>query len=387
MSERTDRLLGVDAARGLALLGMTAVHVLPAEAADGGTSTPHLLAAGRSAALFAVLAGVGIALATGGARPVAGERRVRWSLGLVVRAVLVAGVGLLLGELDSGVAVILAYYGLLFLAAVPVLASSPRVLLAAAVAVAVAVPALSQLVRPGLGRPLRDNPTVETLLEQPLRLLETLTVTGYYPVLAWTAYLLAGLAVGRLALGDRRVAVRLLGGGAVLAIAAGAVSAVLLGPLGGTDRIAEVEGLSAAAAAEAVGEARFGTVPTTTWWWLASDAPHSTTPLDLLHTTGTALAALGAALLAVSLLHGRWRVLLAPLAAAGSVPLTLYAAHVALLSVVDAEDETRFWLLQVAAGLALATAWRRTGRRGPLEAVVAAATRPVVGGRSRSRPH
>jgi len=384
--ERAARLVGVDAARGVALLGMTAVHVLPAESPDGGTGAAHLVAAGRSAALFAVLAGVGVALGTGGPRPVSGERRVRWALGLVLRAALVAALGLLLGELDSGVAVILPYYGLLFLAAIPVLRAPPARLLAAAAVVAVGVPVLSQLVRPHLDRPLRRNPTVDSLLEQPLQLLETLTVTGYYPVLSWTAYLLAGLAVGRLALGDRRVAVRLLVGGAVVAAAASAVSALLLGPLGGTGRIAEADGLPAAEAADAVAEGRFGTVPTTTWWWLAADAPHSTTPFDLLHTTGTAIAVLGAALLVGTSLRGRARLVLTPLAAAGAMPLTLYSAHVVLLAAVDPDDDLGFWLLQVVIGLTAATAWRSTGRRGPLEAVVAAATRPVVGARGTIRP-
>ena len=42
-----------------------------------------------------------------------------------------------------------------------------------------------------------------------------------------------------------------------------------------------------------VDAARFGNVPLTTPWWLATDAAHTTTPFDLLHTTGTALLALG----------------------------------------------------------------------------------------------
>ena len=57
------RVVGVDAARGLALLGMVSVHVLPATDGDGGESLAYAVASGRSAALFAVLAGVGLALA------------------------------------------------------------------------------------------------------------------------------------------------------------------------------------------------------------------------------------------------------------------------------------------------------------------------------------
>ena len=57
------RLQAVDAARGVALIGMMAVHVLPGTDADGGVSLTHELARGRASAAFAVLAGVAIALA------------------------------------------------------------------------------------------------------------------------------------------------------------------------------------------------------------------------------------------------------------------------------------------------------------------------------------
>jgi uncharacterized membrane protein len=57
------RLRGIDAARGLALLGMLAVHLLPSRDDDGAISLSYRLASGRAAATFAVLAGVGLALA------------------------------------------------------------------------------------------------------------------------------------------------------------------------------------------------------------------------------------------------------------------------------------------------------------------------------------
>jgi uncharacterized membrane protein YeiB len=119
-------------------------------------------------------------------------------------------------------------------------------------------------------------------------------------------------------------------------------------------------------------------VPTTTWWWLATDAPHSTTPLDLVHTTGTALLVLGALLLAAGALRGRTGLLLEPLAAAGAMPLTLYSLHVVVLAVVDGGDPLRFWAVQAVVALVVATAWRRLVGRGPLEALLAALTRRVT---------
>ena len=72
---RADRLVGVDVARCLALLGMVATHVLLGQEPDGSLTDSQWLAGGRAAALFAVLAGVSIALMTGRRTPVRGRER------------------------------------------------------------------------------------------------------------------------------------------------------------------------------------------------------------------------------------------------------------------------------------------------------------------------
>lgn len=102
---RQGRLVGLDVARCLALLGMVATHVLDARAPDGELATAQWLAGGRASALFAVLAGVSLALMT--RKPLRGRPRAVRALGILGRAVLVALLGLALGGLDSGLAVIL----------------------------------------------------------------------------------------------------------------------------------------------------------------------------------------------------------------------------------------------------------------------------------------
>ncbi|VEI51695.1 heparan-alpha-glucosaminide N-acetyltransferase domain-containing protein [Kocuria rosea] len=64
------RLAGIDAARGMALIGMISIHIMPSW--DPVTFEPTAqwtVFAGRSAALFALLAGVGLAFSTGGRTP------------------------------------------------------------------------------------------------------------------------------------------------------------------------------------------------------------------------------------------------------------------------------------------------------------------------------
>jgi uncharacterized membrane protein YeiB len=352
---------------------MVAIHVLPGAREDGSPTLTDLVASGRSAALFAVLAGVGLALAFG-RRP----NVPRSAATVLVRSLLIGAVGLALGMLESGVAVILAYYAMFFVLVLPWLRAGPRVLLPSAVGVALTVPFFSFAVRDGL--PPRDTASpVFADLADPGQLASELLLTGYYPALAWLAYLLLGLGVGRLALQERRVAVRVAAAGAAGALAATGLSYLLLGPVGGYDRLAEVVTLDDGTTVEQLVDAgRFGNVPTTSIWWLATDAPHTSTPLDLLATGGTAMLVLGLALLVT----GRAASLLSPLAAAGSMPLTLYSAHVLLLGTVETADPVRFYVAQIVAALVAATLWRRFVGRGPMEAVIAAVARPLRAGRT-----
>ena len=129
-SRAQTRLVGLDVARFLALLGMMATHLLATRDEAGDPTWVAEVFSGRASALFALLAGVSLALMTGGSRPVRGEERVARSAGLLVRALAVGVVGLLLGGIDSGVAVILVNYGVLMALGVLVVGCSARVLAA-----------------------------------------------------------------------------------------------------------------------------------------------------------------------------------------------------------------------------------------------------------------
>jgi uncharacterized membrane protein len=361
------RILGVDAARAVALVGMFATHIFPLREAREPTFT-GLVASGRASALFAVLAGVGVALATGGTRRPEGVRaHLGAGAALVVRGVLVGALGLTLVALDPPVAVILAYYGLLFVVAAVLLRLPRGVLATGAVLACVLTPVASQLLRAGLP----EGPGAQvgwTTFAAPGDALVTLALTGYYPVLTWTTYLLAGMAVGRLDLHRPQVAAGLLTGGAALAVAAHTASTLLLGPGNG------VWVLGAAAS-----ERRYGTTPAGDWWWLAADTPHSGSPLDLAATTGSALAVLGAMLL-LCRVGARWaRPLVKIPAALGSAPLTIYTLHVVALAVYagSGSDDLVLWLGHVLVATLIGLGLRFAGLRGPLEAVVSAAGRAV----------
>jgi len=342
------RVAAVDAARALALVGMFAVHLLPGIDPDGSVSASDVIFRGRSSAAFAVLAGVALSL-TGRTS----------AAGLAVRCVLIGLLGLVLGSVDSGLAIILAYYAVLFALAIPLVRLSTRALAAAAVMVAIGVPVLSHVVRAGLPAKRGPSPVLADLGES-ATLLTELLLTGYYPALAWVAYLSAGLAVGRLDLHCRRVAAWLCGGGAALAVGTLVVSGVLV----------DLRAARAALPPDAADLIVSGTTPPTTWWWLATAGPHSSTPLDLAHTIGTALAVLGLLLLLEPLL-GR---VLTPIAWVGSMTLTLYTLHVlAVADGVGPQDPAELFAVHVVVALLVGTAIRANVARGPLEHLVSVA--------------
>jgi len=375
-SDRPGRVIGVDVARGLALIGMMAVHVFATFDRHGTPTLATVLAAGRSATTFVLVAGVSLAFLSGGQRVVEGRARTAAAAGIAVRALLIGAIGLLLGYAADAieVEVILPYYAALFLLAIPLLGRRPRTLALAAAALIAVAPVVTLALVDADGPSFRgsDNATFDTLVDDPSGLIVGLLVTGPYPVLAYLAYLCAGLAIGRLDLSSRRLATWLLGGGLCLALTARIVSAVLLYPLGG---LRHLQGIGPSSAAPVTRDALlWDPEQTWSWWYLALPAPHSITPVDMVHTLGSAMAVLGAALLLSRVpLIAR---LLRPLAAAGAMTLTLYSGHLLVLAtgVLQHAPGTMYVLLVVGA-LAFGSFWQRWLGQGPFERLVAAAAR------------
>jgi uncharacterized membrane protein len=359
----SSRVVGIDVARCLALLGMMATHILPG-VVDGEVALAQQVAGGRASALFAVLAGVSLTLVAG-RRLVRGRAWLAVLAGTAVRAAVLALVGLLLGELESGIAVILVYYAVLFLVAVPFLALSTRALVVVAAGWIVLGPLLSQWARDRMPLTTYEVPSFDSF-ELAGALVRDLLLTGYYPVATWVPYLLVGIVVGRLDLRSARVMGMLAALGAVAALLALVVSDVLTGEP--DVRAALIRSFTGEGWRGNLGttleRGLYGVVPTDSGWWLVVRAPHSGTTFDLLMTIGSACL-----VLAGCLLLGRW----APRACAvvfgaGAMTFTLYSVHVAVRSegVWDGDD-LRTYVGQALLVLAIGAAFRWGGHRGPLE--------------------
>ena len=368
------RLVGVDAARCLALVGMMATHVLPGTT-GGEVPLAHQVAGGRASALFAVLAGVSLVLLAGRRTPVRGAELTGLLAGTAVRAAWVALVGLLIGGLPTGIAVILVNYALLFLVATPFLALRTWVVATVAAVWAVAGPVLSLAWRRDLPLPSYDVPSFASL-EAPVTLLRELVVTGYYPVVTWVPYLLVGIVVGRLDLRRPRTALALAGLGGWAAFTAWAVSDALVARAGvRAELIATFEGSGwRGDLTTTLVDGLYGVVPSGSWWWLAVRSPHSGTPFDLLMTVGSALLVLGCCLLVCRLAP---RVLGVALGA-GAMTLTLYTVHVVLRAEGVWDGDTwGVFVGQVVLVLAVGAAYRLAGLQGPLELIVGQTSRGV----------
>ena len=173
------RLFGLDLSRGIALLGMFAAHVVfdPAEN----------LYDGRSAILFATVAGASLGLMTGGPQPpsVGSRGPLRGAIALRGLALIVIGVFLTV-VVQPPLAVILDYYGFAFLLLVPMLFVRRAVLVVTITAVVVIMPALVGWVRDAAT--LRDVPGV-------LEPFALWLVFGSYPMAIWVAFVLTVYAL------------------------------------------------------------------------------------------------------------------------------------------------------------------------------------------------
>ncbi|WP_238006788.1 heparan-alpha-glucosaminide N-acetyltransferase domain-containing protein [Dactylosporangium sp. AC04546] len=376
-AQKRARLVGVDAARGVSLLGMITLHALYEADAAGRPTWSDLAFSGKAAAAFALLAGVGVAFATG-RRPVRRADAAPTVAMLAVRALAIGTIGLFLSGSDTVLnSVILPYLAVVFLLAIPLVFLPTWAVAVIGVVLATAGPAANHILLPLLPDPSLANPTFSRLAADPVGMLTELSLTGFYPSPAWLAYMCAGIVIGRLNLA--RVAAVLLAGGTVLAVSTTAASSFLLHRYGLAHIWAAqpASGLSVAETDELLAFGGNGYTPSSTWWWLTIEAPHTSTQFDILSTTGIAVAVLGLMLLLDHVNGRRLRRLttavLVPLAAAGSMTLSFYTVHVMFInSDYDTYSATTGWLIQIIAVVLIALAVRWTAGRGPLEAVVVA---------------
>ncbi|SDH66844.1 heparan-alpha-glucosaminide N-acetyltransferase domain-containing protein [Agrococcus jejuensis] len=414
-SATASRVVAIDVARWLAIVGMMSAHLLSSVAASwtGGTDAQaHVAdvviagANGNASSLFAVLAGVSLVLATRsllarGARGAALRS-------VVGRAIVVGAVGVVLASTAPPVYVVLNFLAFAMVVAAPLLLAPSWVVGAVAVALWLGGSQIALAVREwrfgeGIYRVSDD------LDGSPWAALVDLVATGEYPAVTWVPMLAVGILVARAVLAARStnrarvLGLGLLGVGAVVGTAATVVS----------QRVMDAEA-DAWAAEQGFTELlpwllRFGTgtPPDASWWWQATAIPHTGTIGDVARGVGVGVAVIGA-LVALLPPGSRLPRALAPVRAAGAAPFTIYTLHVcALLAAsvawglagggevaVGAGGETTLppWYvagfgilgLHVLGTLVLGALLARADAKGPLERIASAVARSFAAPRDES---
>ncbi|MDO4242410.1 MAG: DUF418 domain-containing protein [Actinomyces sp.] len=433
------RMGGLDAARGLALVGMMAVHMAPA--ACGLTSLPGILhqAHGRASILFAVIAGFSLGIISGGREPHGGDRLVRTRLRLLVRSAMLLVLAGLVSVLGTPVSIILGFYAAWLALALPFLRWSPRRLFILAAVTALlgqAVVIALPIVLTALG--MSPYPV---MVDGNAAMVDFFII-GTYPGAVWMAFIFLGLGLSRLDWSRARNLWRLVAVGALCAVlgyaggwaasqtnpnalpdpyhlvspadplvcsgvtwsqtpsssATGpvlpdAVASSLATPSDSPSAASSLPPSSipspSAPSSEATGseleswgsessrtsgevgkdEPRVVESLATILPSLSTAAPHSGTPFEALGSAGVAMAVIGL----FQLISRRLRYALAPLAALGSMSLTVYCTHLAAIWLargVDYQASTTFFLSVTAILTAFAMLWLIVFARGPLEHLV-----------------
>ena len=240
-----NRIAGIDVARGLALLGMFFSHAAPSVGRGFGAFLLQVPDE-RSRLLFALTAGLGLGLLTGGLQPPSregsGERTVLRKQ-IAIRAACLLVLGVVFQATGVLVYVILDEYGIAFFIMLPFVFLPARWLLSVGVLLLAFAPGAAAALDARMGA---ADPG-------PYAHVSDWFITGAYPVLTWVAVLMLG--VGTVRLGVARPPVMLVAGGLGLVAMVGGLGLSI--SLGGDGIEAEPTVAAAGLTAAAVGTSAF----------------------------------------------------------------------------------------------------------------------------------
>ena len=382
-AQNKKRVIGIDVARGFAVIGMIAVHTMPSSHPDGNATWAWLMFSGKSAPLFAMLAGISLAFMTGGRRPHAGIKGRRSRVSIAVRALVLFTLGAAINTMtDPAPEDILPYYGLLFLFAIPFTTLRIRHLIMCAIAFATLGPVVMFLALKYMGAAYLSNPSFLDFAENPGLAFVTLLLTGTYPALIWMSYICLGMALGRMKLVEKSVQWGILGAGVLLIAGSAILSDLLVWWLPTHDILAEATNtadIEEMLLNYSVYGGGMGTLPTDHPLWLAVNGPHLNTPLSEAYGAGFTLVAAGG----LSLLAAKAAKLFQPLAVMGTMTLTLYVAHCVALEPLFAQDivplnREQALVFQLIVAVLFAAIWKHFFSQGPLEKPVSVISKKVA---------
>lgn len=211
-SRYSGRLVALDIARGLAIIGMiwahTTLFIPETKVGELFAQIPH----GRSALLFTFLAGVSISIITGRNKSYTGAAMNSARLRIVGRALGLLFITTLLFTFEHPIAVILGYYALWFLISILFVNLSAKKLLISGFVLGVLGPIAMQFL---LSAEMSGSYFVNAT--GPNAMMSSGLFSGIYPGLSYMSPVLVGMGIGRLNLNSSKLHLKMLVGGIILA--------------------------------------------------------------------------------------------------------------------------------------------------------------------------
>lgn len=400
----TGRLVGLDLARAIAIFGMFWAHVSPWEEHTGLAYVLNELPSGRSALLFALLAGISLAILTGRNIPYSGTDMLVAKLRIVGRAIGLFAIAALLELLEHPIAIILGFYALWFLIGLFFVRKTAKFLLIFGFASAV-IGSTTAIVLQTLAfhfSVVGGYAANELMMSG--------FVTGMYPGLSYLPVVIVGMGIGRLEVRTVKQQLRWLIAGVLLASISYATSwglTAIQPPV--TPPLDQAQPLTAQQEASSLRDyystqldiidqllPKTTTLTTEEFWQLMSTLDtsslstttdvaeethltfsaaqfitaeaHSNTPFEILGGIGVGIAIVMACMMLTQIPLAQF--LLRPVIAAGAMPLTIYSAHIVAFAMTGEYFSYAglvgvVWLVLPA--LVFAPLWLWKFKRGPLE--------------------
>ncbi|GAB2508015.1 hypothetical protein CATRI_04910 [Corynebacterium atrinae] len=267
------RIHGLDLARALAIIGMIAAHLGP----------ETWITTGYPSVLFAVLAGVSMGIITERSESLSRAR-----FNILIRAVILLGLGVLLSGIQSYIMIVLTAIGAAYLLLLPVIGWRIRWLFTLLAVLLIVGPLLAA------------SQYFFYIGFSSMQLSDLLF--GSYPLLAWVAYLLIGLLIHRLALARADRQWMMLGIGGILLFVTWMISVAVI--------------VSGGLLTEFLG-----------------DVPHSGGFLDVVGSSAMSMVVIAVCLLASRVPAIVWMTY--PLRALGAMSYTVYIVHVLITTIAN----------------------------------------------------
>ena len=346
-SPAADRLLALDAVRGLAVIGMFIQHF--------ALQPWSAFVSGNTMILFILCSGISYSMMAQGmwkrdtAEPVFRAR-------VLARAVFIDLIGYLILMLNGPFGVVLQAYAMLFLLALPLVKCSTKSLIVISAVSFLACPPIMLV-----GMSLLDG--VALLYD---------IAGGPLSGVAWLPVFVTGMVIGRLDLRASKTAIRLAGVGTAVALPVKLFSAAVLPGIYQSFCDWLVQFSSSAAMPDAYAPWPRNTLAPL-WQMLFLDAPQGGSAFELLIGTGGSMVLLAAALL----LEKKLPLLFRPFANVGKAALTLYSTQFVLAWILMLLGMAPSSLAQFPGGdimvilITLAAGWVLSLRKnGPLETAI-----------------